>query len=55
MDRMKFQVAIVNRVIIIAHSTIFILYANCIYMYLCISICVYIPKVDSSGLSNIGC
>ena len=42
-------------VIIIAHITIFILYANCIYMYLCISICVYIPKIDSCGLSSIGC
>ena len=32
-------------VIIIAHIAIFILYANCIYMYLCISICVYIQKI----------
>ena len=46
-DRMKFQVAILNRVIIILQCVlwaIFILYANCIYMYLCISICVYIQK-----------
>ena len=37
MSRMKFQVAILNRVIIIVQCVlwaIFILYANCIYMYL---------------------
>ena len=57
-DRMKVQVAIFNRVIIIVQRVlwaIFILYSNCIYMYLCISICVYIPKIDSCGLSDIRC
>ena len=54
----KFQVAILNHGIIIVQCvlwTIFVLYANCIYMYLCISICVYILKIDSCGLSDIGC